>query len=759
MANEKIKTTIECQNIAPIPNLSRSFSSKSLKTGVFANNGSGKTFISRLFRLTENKNQLLLENEISPTDKLIAIGESSSSFSFSIIDKEGITKEDFKIQLNKGVIPVIPKTKYIYHTFNQDYVEENISALSYEKDSEIEGYIIGKINIDLKEDEEKLSKIKKENVELNEQIEIEVEKYIDKNISNINNIKRLGDYKILEFQNIFNGIQKNKYSIAKTFDELIDDYNKIKSVPENLDDIKEIEKLKFDLNLLNEIKENCFKEYSLSLLATEFKDKIKSKQLFIETGISLINSEKKDCPFCEQTLEKDALNLIDNYTTYLNDVEANTIKQFKNYETTLREYLISITKIEIQNTKRINEFNKYKTKYIPSSEDIELNSLNIKSLKKQIEHIIESVQNKIKDLNKSIDLTDEQLLSLEKTETLFNAILSSNNEEIEAINKKKNKIGEENKLIRKLIIKCAYNHLIDEHKNNIESVIKLRDKWKYLNDEITKKREQQKVSKKEKVASTIKIVLNHFFAEKYTLDEENFRLIFHKNTLEKKQAKNILSEGEKNIVAFAYFIGDTHLKIEKEDDYQKLFFVIDDPISSMDFSHVYTMSGVIRNIGKIIGKIKYEKFLILTHSNDFMRVLASNNIIDKKLLLKKGQLIDFNNNLTVPYINHLTDIYEICRKNSIPTHTTANSIRHIVETLTKFENIIDSRESIADYIKKHIPNDIKSFTLINDLSYGGWRTEQAPITDDDYTEICETIVKHIETKYIGQIDYCKKICQ
>ena len=759
MAGEQIKTNIQCQNIAPIENLTRLISSNSLKMGVFANNGSGKTFISRLFRLTENNSELLLENDISPTDKLITIGKSNSSFSFSIIDKDGITQEDFKIQLEKGVIPNIPKTKYTYHTFNQDYVEENISALSYEKDSEIEGFILGKINIDLKEDEEKLSKIEKDGSELNEQIKIEAEKYIEENVSNIQNIKRLGDYKILEYQNIFNGIQKDKYDSSKTFDELIEDYNKIKSVPENLDDIKQIEVLNLDLKLLDEIKDNCLKEYSLSELAKEFKDKIKSKQNFVETGIGLLDSEKNNCPFCEQTLEREALDLIDNYTTYLNDVEANTIKLFKEYETTLQKYILALENIEIQNTKRINEFNKYKTKYIPSSEEIELSTLDILPLKKQIEVIIESVQEKIKNINKSIDLPDEHLEDLEKSETLFNGILSSNNEEIEAINKKKDRIGEENKSTRKEIIKSAYNNLIDEHKTNIESVVKLRGQWKVLSDEIKKKREQQKVSKKGKIASTIKTVLNYFFAEKYSLDEDNFRLIFDKNTLEKDQAKNILSEGEKNIVAFAYFIGDTHLKVESEDDYQKLFFVIDDPISSMDFSHVYTLCGVIRDIGKIIDKLKRERLLILTHNNDFMRVLASNNIIDKKLLLKKGELIDFNNNLTVPYISHLMDVYEICRQNGIPTHTTANSIRHIVETLTKFEKIDISGESIAEYIKENIPDDTKSFTLINDLSHGGWRTEQAPITDEDYTEICETIVKHIETKYIGQVEYCKKICK
>jgi len=79
-----------------------------------------------------------------------------------------------------------------------------------------------------------------------------------------------------------------------------------------------------------------------------------------------------------------------------------------------------------------------------------------------------------------------------------------------------------------------------------------------------------------------------------------------------------------------------------------------------------------------------------------------------------------------------------------------------LETLTKFENVEIASESIAEYIKINIPSDTKSYTLINDLSHGGWRSEQAPITDDEYIEICETVVKHLESKYNGQVTYCEK---
>lgn len=758
MADDKITTIIKCQNVAPIENLTREIKSSSLKMGVFANNGSGKTFLSRLFRLTEKQDELILdENGKSPTDKLLTFGKNNGTFSFKITDKEGNVKDDFSISVTKGQIPTIPDTKYLYHTFNQDYVEENIRILGYEKDSDIQGFILGKVNIDLKDDEDNLIEIVKEGKILTEQVEKEINTYVEENISNIQYIKKLSEYAYLKPNEIFQGVDKDLFEVTKSIEDLFADYSKIKSVPENLADIENVNRVNIDFKSLNELKENLSKEFSLSSLAEDFKQKIKSKQIFVETGMELLfETRDNNCPFCEQEIQENAISLIDNYTKYINDTEAKTIKQFNGNIELLLNIIEFFQSIENANSKQINLFNEYKTKYIPSSEDVELESINIEEAKNSIQVLIDVIEEKLKNISKPIPIENSIIENIEKHQTLLNSIIDSNNKQIDVINAKKNRIGEENRTVRKEICKCAYNHLIETHKTNIKNIFQLREKWKTLDTEIEKKKEQQKVSKKDKVASTIKSVLNYFFSNKYTLDEETFRLVFYENALEKHQAKDVLSEGEKNIVAFAYYIGDTHLKVESEYDYEKLFFIIDDPISSMDFTHVYTLCGVIRDISKIIDKLKRERLIIFTHNNDFMRVLAANNIVDKKLLLKKGELKDFNNNLTVPYINHLMDVYNIARKNELANHTTANSIRHIIETLTKFQNVDISKDGIAEFIKKNIPNDTKSYTLINDLSHGGWRSEQSPITDDDYKHVCETIIKHIENAFKGQVEYCEK---
>ena len=499
MSGQKIKTEIACQNIAPIRNLTKEISSSSLKFGVFANNGSGKTFISRMFRLTETPAELELDKGgNSPTDKLITLGHNSGNFKFKITDREGNIVEQFGISLSKKAIPNIPKTNYLFHVFNEDYVEDNLRSLDYEKDDEIDGYILGKVNIDLSDDEDKLKKIETEGSELSNQIESEINKYIAEKINDIQNIKRLNEYKELEYKKILNSVDKESYGIPKSYDDLVEDYNKIKSVPENLSDIAKVDRIEIDLELLGEILLNSTKEYSLSSMAESFKDKIKAKQSFIELGIANLDNKKENCPFCEQTLETDALNLIDSYNEYLADVESTTIRLFNDYKNSISKVIEEIEEINTSNIKRINSFNNYKEKYIPSSSEKDLKDLDTSNLKSELQKVIDSIELKINDISKSFEIDEETLSSIEKYQTILNGVIESNNSEIDTINKKKNSTSEENKSIRKKICKRTVDDLIDEHKTNIKSLLKLREDYTKLKSEIEKKKEQEKVSRKKK---------------------------------------------------------------------------------------------------------------------------------------------------------------------------------------------------------------------------------------------------------------------
>lgn len=756
MADGKIKVYFGCQHIAPIDNIQREMSVGSLKVAIYANNGSGKTFISRLFRFLElpHANLSLDSNDCSPTDSLIRFGYKTGNFAFRITDRDGNKVEDISLEIQKNCVPNIPYSNYLYHVFNQDYVEENIRVLNYEKDSDIKGYILGKANIDLTDDENILKKIEAESVELRTRIESSIKAYIAEHIDSIRDIKRLQEYRdFLNVDAILNSVNQENLYCDKALEELIADYDKVKSVPENLSDISLVDNISIDIDqLINDL----IKAYTLSSFSDEFKAKIKSKQDFIEEGLKLF--QNNICPFCEQEVSAASIWLIDNYTKFLNDSESKTIKLFQNYGRQLKEYILLLSDVENTMAKRESTYNEYKTKYIPSLKNVSLESVSVvvSSLKCSIQQLLVDVNKKCEAIDVPIRVDESITIDIKKYILALNQLIENNNKKIVIINQRKNKIGEESRSIRREICKSAHSYLVEYYNKDILQLNELRKKCNELKSDISKRRESEKISKKKRVYETIKSVLDYFFSGKYTLNEDDFHLIFNNTSLEKGQVKNVLSEGEKNIIAFAYYLGDAHLKIEKEDDYDKLFFVIDDPISSMDFTYVYTLCGVIRDIKQILENIHREKFIILTHNNDFMRILCANNITEKRLLLRNGSLVDFNENFTVPYISHLIDVYRIARNGEHAKHTTANSIRHIIETLTKFQNIEVSNSSISEYIKENIPNDKKSYTFINDLSHGGWRSEQEPITDDDYREVCETIIAHIEILFPNQIRYCEK---
>lgn len=755
--NNKIVTEIQCSNLAPISNLNKKIESESLKIAIFADNGSGKTFLSSVFRLLERNEKPLASNgsKVS-TDKFISFDKKECSFSFKITGKDNLIAEEFKLDIKRGIAPTLPTTNYIFHCFNEAYVEENIYALSCDKDQNIEGFILGKINIDLDNEEKELAQNQLERDALKAKIESQINSYINEKIGSIPRISTLNEYKRLTYDEISRKFNKPLNDVAKTYEELLADYHKIKSVPENLPDILLTPQTNIKIELIDEIFGVFQKEYTLSSFADSFKQKIKAKQSFIESGLKLIK-KSNGCPFCEQEFDENALNLIDEYNRFVENEESKAIKFLNTHKESI-EKIIKTISIAAQNTdKKINQYTEYKTKFIPSVKEKNLSALPIEKAIKDFELLIQQIEKKMENINLPLKIDVNFKSEICENLDLISSTILENNEKIREINKKKSNIDDESKSVKRDLCKVVFNDLIKINKNAFETLQLFIYTISELIDHIKKIKHKTKISKKEKVANTIETVLKRFFADKYSIDKETFRLSINKTILAQGQAKDVLSQGEKNIIAFAYFLGDIHLKVESEDDYNKLFFIFDDPISSMDFNHVYTVSGVIRDLNEMIGINNRVRYIVFTHHLDFMRVLVGNNVVSKSLVLKDSELKDFNNNLTVPYVLHLHDIYKISKGGVPPSHTTANSIRHIIETLTKFENITASEGAIGKYIKDNFPEDSKTYTLIQDLSHGGWRSEQAPINENSLVEVCKAIIGLIEKKYKGQIDYCGSV--
>ena len=107
----------------------------------------------------------------------------------------------------------------------------------------------------------------------------------------------------------------------------------------------------------------------------------------------------------------------------------------------------------------------------------------------------------------------------------------------------------------------------------------------------------------------------HRFIELRAVKSEKEEGIYFDVFRQDKKAYN-LSEGERNLVAFAYFVA----RLDDIDTVsEKPIIWIDDPISSLDANHVFFIFSLIDQ--QIVSKQKWVQLFISTHNLDFLRYL------------------------------------------------------------------------------------------------------------------------------------------
>ncbi|MCK9151380.1 AAA family ATPase [Methanobacterium alcaliphilum] len=736
MSKDKlIEINLDLKNLGPHVDLNFSDKTSSIKMGIFANNGLGKTFISRAFRLASP-----LCN-VKSTNHLLTTNENKGKFIFKIDHKKQSAKK-LEIIFKKDSKPLIKdNTGYLFHVFNREYVSENLESADFKPDDNISGYILGKTNIDVTKEKKELNDLLQDQKRIHKKMNNAIQKAILE-LDDLKISKNTKEYKEVNFDKVIQNIEIKE---TQSFDSLKEDHQKLKAMPDGIKDINELS-FHIDISLIDEVEYLLKTSFSKSNLNKQFVEDIKSKQDFIEHGINLYKFKDQHCPFCKQSLSNDAINLINKYNKYIGDSEAKTIKKMDNQIKKL-----DLLKEEIENHYNIfNEvyiqFNNLNN-YLPSS-NFELKNLSnndsvlvkIEELKSMLIHKKMDIEFTNFDFEKQIEFVMSFLNRLEKE-------FSGSNTEITLLNKTKNSISIERRKLNKKICNARYMFILKEQKENIAKNKVLESKISELQLDIEEKENKSKIKKRTKVIRSLKYFLNFFFSDKYSFDENEFSITFMDQSLS-NNAPHVLSDGEKGIVAFCYYLASVHTIIQKEDDYKKLFFVIDDPISSMDFNFVYKVTQSISIINQHFDPKSFDRFIILTHNLEFMNLLMSNRIIGQKYILKKNDIAIWNDQLMLPYENHLNDIIEIVNSNQKPSHTTPNSIRHVLETICHFEN---RNKNLAKFIFENPKLKCDSYihSIIQDLSHGKVRYQ--PLPEDDLISACNVVVDFISERYPGQL--------
>lgn len=734
---------LDIKNFGPHTDLNFSDKTNSIKMGIYANNGIGKTFISRAFRLVSLMNSSTNVKDLG-TNNILTTNQKRGKFTYKIINPDSSVKT-LQIELKKDAKPtIIDNTGYFFHVFNSDYVADNLELNGYNPPGDnIQGYILGKSFIDVTKEKLNLQKLENKR----DKIHTKIEKAMKNALNDLDTLKirkSTKEYKIITFTNVIQDINVEEDA---SYESLIEDHNQLKSMPTDLDDIPLLE-YNITKPPLNDIKYLLSTAYPKSKLSKEFVDKIKSKQNFIEDGIELYDSKKNECPFCHQNLEKEALKLIKSYEEYIKDSEAKTakkidftVKKLKELKSNIKNQYYEFNEITIQ-------YNDAK-KYFPSLKKSDLNRLvDNTSILWNIDELIKTLSLKKEDITSTNFQFEDQIKKIEKFLKELKTILNNQNSKIDTLNKIKKSTGNEIRELNRKLCKARYLNLTNEQESNIKIFNELSLQISELNQDIIEKENKSRIDKKKKVVESLQYFLNFFFNGKYKFDENNFCITFMDEKLS-NNATHVLSDGEKGIVAFCYYLATVHNIIEREDDYKKLFFIIDDPISSMDFTFVHKVSQCISEINHHFDPESFNKFIILTHNLEFMNLLMSNKLIGQKYILKKNKNIVWTKELMLPYENHLLDIIKVSKNEQLPSHTTPNSIRHVLETICKFEN---RNKNLLKFMldNKKLKENAYIHTLMQDLSHG--RPRSQPLSEVELVNACKVVQEYILESYPGQLE-------
>lgn len=705
------------------------------KAVFFATNGMGKSFVSRTFRL------MTAEKQAKLADELLTIGKTSGSLSFSIINDADTKK--LSVSIEKGKIStVVNDTGLIFHVFNSDFVEENIKPRHYTPDGDIEGYILGKTQIDLSAERDQEMQLQNEIKDIN--------KAIDANIERAK--KELRDQSVHSSTTEFSLIEKVKlreymtFEHISAFDDIVAQLSVLSEVPEKLNDVP-TPTLNVDTPVFDGIISLLSKQYPKTEWDEDFVSYLRTNREFIETGLSMAN-ESDVCPFCKQPYSADALSLIHNYKAYLVDKEAEILRQIEHYSKAVSAIIANLKNVTQTTQTAILDTNKL-AQYFPSLAKTALEIPDTSDVALQeFSAILELLKLKADDLTKTFPTIRSSVSIVHEVITASNNTVKRNTEVIKGINKTKDNSNAERLSLRRNLCKAQYMKYSVSLKPRFTEYDEKNASLVKLQASIVEKEQQTRVSKRDKVYETLTFFLNRFFDGKYTIDKDTFQIRFLGSNVGEK-ASSILSDGEKSIVAFCFYLASTHLLMERDDDYNKLFFIIDDPISSMDFHYVYAVAQSLKDIKEFFAITTHDRIWVFTHNMEFLSIITRNHILSRAYIMKPGKIERLKHRLLMPYENHLKDIIEIANGQQVPLHTTANSIRHVLETVSRFEF---PDKSIEKYIAENsfLSQDSCIFTLCQDLSHGGIRNQQ-PFSADILIAACKTVETFMKSKYEGQV--------
>ena len=283
--------------------------------------------------------------------------------------------------------------------------------------------------------------------------------------------------------------------------------------------------------------------------------------------------------------------------------------------------------------------------------------------------------------------------------------------EIVAKRKERKKSANTRRSTKNMIKKCSDINVLERYKAKLASlsnqIKKYDEELKVLNARLTTETENYGKGYLDKINEYLEMISPELRLTK--LNKHGHKFIYYlsinshevRTDKESKSLSRTLSEGEKNSLAFAFFMASLELK----GDIEKKLIVFDDPVTSMDYKRRSVTLSILSRFARMA-----DQFILLSHDIYFIKDFTSRNskVLNLKIIdggyssLFVPQDIEFE---TLTGINKdlhvLNDYLEKGEKSSYSSRDVIRCIRPVLEGFfrIKFYHHIKRTEWLGDIIE------------------------------------------------------------
>jgi wobble nucleotide-excising tRNase len=496
------------------------------------------------------------------------------------------------------------------------------------------------------------------------------------------------------------GLKKPDSKPTKTTDNIKEEVQALSG--ENAQKFNTLEPIAFDVTHIEteqifrkQIVGNENSSVSSLINKLENSDWVKDGLKYLPTEIE---NENETCPFCqEQTISSQLLQSIKEYFDESYEADLTAIKELR------KQYAEAIQLIPDKSTFENNpKFENHKKDF-----EIKYNAFT-----QVVKENLKLIDDKIK--SPSIQIT---LKSSVTALNELNEIIDNINKQVKEHNKK---IDQKEAALNDLktdfwnIMRWEYDQTISSYisdKSQSHKIVSgLKQAIEKLDSDIQKQREiiveQQKQTVNIEVAianinnGLLDLGIHDFKIEKY---DENLYKIVREN--QDNRIFHTLSEGEKMIISFLYFLELCRGKKDATEATKKKIIVIDDPISSLSHIYIFNVGRLIQN--EFLRNSKYEQIFILTHSLYFFYELTDIDHERRKLnqklfrLRKNSHGSEFIEMKYEEIQNDYQAYWAIIKDEEQPPALIANCMRNVIEY---FFNFVEKKNLSAFIQMKEMQN-------------------------------------------------------